>query len=198
MNNVRTSESHPIHVHWVDATSHGQPGKLGLTFASRKRGPGIVTNASWERSLDANLDRLRDHFQTSVLVSLMEDFEYQMLEIPSLFTEAEARGITVLRLPIVDTSTPKPEELEEVIALVQGIRRALSEGLNVVIHCRGGNGRTGTIAALVLTTYGHSPIRAIELTREAQPRAVENWRQHQYVESASGPLVEAVNSASGN
>jgi len=185
---ARTSESHPIEVFWVDQAAHGAPGRLGLTFAPGKKGEGLVTGATWDRDVATDLDRLRHHHGTDVLVSLMEDFEYSMLGIPDLFEEARARGIEVIRLPIVDTSVPKPSDLPAVRELVQRIRDALSAGRNVVIHCRGGQGRTGTIASLVLTTYGHEPQEAIRIVRGAQPRAVENPGQERYVVETAAVL----------
>lgn len=186
---VRTSESHPLEVFWVEASAHANQGKLGLTFAPGKRGDGLVTRARWERSLYADLDRLKDHHGADLLVSLMEEFEYDMLGIPTLFAEARQRGIRVHHLPIVDTSVPTAEQAAEVDELVGAIRQALSAGERVVVHCRGGQGRTGTIASIVLTTFGHEPQDAIRIVRDAQPRAVENARQQQYVREASQRLA---------
>lgn len=192
MTDVRTSVSHPIEVFWTPSESHGQPGRLGLTFAPGKRGEGLATGAVWQRDLGADLDRLSEHHEMDVLVSLMEDCEYESLDIPELFSEALARGIAVLRLPIADTSTPAAGDFDQLVALAQKIRISLSAGHNVVIHCRGGLGRSGTIAALVLTTYGHAASKAVELVREAQPAAVENHRQYDYVARTAEPLSRAL------
>ncbi len=194
---VRTSESHPIEVFWVEAGAHANQGKLGLTFAPGKRGEGMVTGALWERSLSADLDRLKDHHGTDVLVSLMEEFEYDMLGIPTLFAEARKRGIRVHHLPIVDTSVPTAEQANAVDELVGAIRQALSAGDRVVVHCRGGQGRTGTIASIILTAFGHEPQDAIRIVRDAQPRAVENLQQQQYVQEASRRLASSAVSRVG-
>lgn len=189
--NVRTSDSHPIEVFWVEGSAHSNQGRLGLTFAPGKCGDGPVTGARWERSLAADLDRLKYHHGADLLVSLMEEFEYDMLKIPALFEEARQRGIRAHHLPIVDTSIPTDQQAAAVDELVHAIRRALGAGENVVVHCRGGQGRTGTIASIVLSTYGHEPEDAIRIVREAQPRAVENARQQQYVREASRRLTAA-------
>lgn len=192
MNDTRTSQTHPIQVYWIANASHAQPGAIGLTFAPGKRGTGPLSGANWQRDLGTDLDRLSEHHEMDVLVSLMEDFEYELLGIPTLFTEALTRGISVLRLPIVDTRTPVPDDFERVVALVQKIRNSLAAGQNVVIHCRGGRGRSGTIAALVLTSYGHTADEAIAQVREAQPQAVENREQHAYVADTAAKLAQAL------
>lgn len=186
---VRTSESHPIEVFWVVSAAHGGSGRLGLTFAPGKRGSGLVTGARWERDLGADLDRLRHHHGADVLVSLMEGFEYDMLGVPTLLESARERGIRVHHLPIVDTSVPAAHQADEVDALIGAVRDSLAAGERVVVHCRGGQGRTGTIASIVLSTFGHAPDDAIRLVREAQPRAVENPTQQDYVREASSRLA---------
>ena len=187
---VKTSESHPIEVFWIQASAHGTPGRLGLTFAPGKRANSVLSSARWERALDADLQRLRDHHGADVLVSLMEPFEYDMLGIPELFERAEHLGIRVLRLPIVDVSAPTDAQAGDVDSLVRDVRAALKAGETVVIHCRGGRGRTGTIAAIVLTTFGHSASEAIAAVRQAQPGAVETWSQQEYVAVAARRLAE--------
>lgn len=179
---TRTSETHPIEVHWLDTAAHPGPGRIGLTFAPGKRGRAPVSGVEWQRDLAADLDRLREHHGVDLLLSLMEPFEYSQLEVPHLFTEARARGIEVVHLPIVDGRAPAPDQDEAVDELVSRARRAVAAGDDVVIHCRGGIGRTGTVAAMLLTTYGHDAAAAIATVRLVQPQAVESEEQQAYVE----------------
>lgn len=180
---VRTSTTHPLEVFWVAATAHGGSGRLGLTYAPGKCGRAPVSGFDWQRDLGLDLDRLRHHHGADLLVSLMEPFEYELLGIPTLFDEARARGIEVTHLPIVDTLAPTPEQEPAVHALIGRVRDALAEDRAVVIHCRGGQGRTGMLAAAVLATYGHDADSAIAIVRAVQPRAVESQVQQAYVEA---------------
>jgi ADP-ribosyl-[dinitrogen reductase] hydrolase len=54
-------------------------------------------------------------------------------------------------------------------------------GESIVVHCRGGPGRTGVIAARLLIELGESPQRALSRVRAARPGAVENREQEIYV-----------------
>lgn len=182
---VRTSTTDPIEVFWVDASAHGTAGRLGLTFAPGKRAAGLVFGGTWERDMALDLARLREHHGVDLLVSLMEAHEYEALGVPDLLERARERGMRVLHLPIADTKVPTLGQAGDVADLVQEIRGAMQLGKRVVVHCRGGLGRTGTIVALVVASYGHAPDRAIALVRDAQPAAIENERQEAYVAEAA-------------
>lgn len=54
--------------------------------------------------------------------------------------------------------------------LVERILRALERGNNVVVHCWGGLGRAGTIAASCLVARGCLPAKAIALVRSTRGR----------------------------
>jgi len=65
--------------------------------------------------------------------------------------------------------------------LVAWIRERLRGGDNVVVHCRGGLGRTGTIAACVLVARGVEPDEAMRLVRASRPGAIESEAQERFV-----------------
>lgn len=182
---TRTSITHPIDVLWIDPAAHAGSGRLGLSYAPGKRGRAPASGIEWDRDLTADLDRLTEHHHVDVLVSLMEPFEYAELGIPSLFEEARARGIEVVHLPIADGRAPEHHRAAAVEVLLESARNDLAGGRSVVIHCRGGQGRTGMMAAALLTTYGHGAESAIGLVRAVQPRAVESPVQREYVESVA-------------
>lgn len=175
---TRTSTTHPIRVDFIPAEVTGLPGRIGMTFAPGKRGPGIA--CTWARDVDTDLLRLRDVYGAHILVSLIEDHELELLGIPQLFEQAKALGITVLRLPIVDAGTPT--SMPAFTALVDDVLAAVRDGKTVIVHCRGGLGRTGLLAAACLVALGQTPATAIELVRRARPGAVETRGQERYVD----------------
>ena len=169
MTTTRTSGSNPINVSLIDAADHGMAGAIGVTFAPGK----VDLRRGWDRDLEADLTRLRSAFGIDVIVSLMEPWEYDHLGIADLATRAEALGMTVILFPIKDRNAPGTGTEDAFIKLIRDIIALATAGTNVLIHCRGGRGRSGTIASSVLVARGHAPdialakFRAARLTRTA-------------------------------
>ena len=175
--------TNPIYVDFLDPEDTGLSGRIGLTIA-----PGRRADGWWDRDLDTDLARLRDEYSCDLLVSLREDDEYRWLQIEDLFEKAPKLGISVLRFPIEDARPPREGEMPRFVELVGHILEAARAGQTVVIHCRGGLGRTGTVAAACLVALGHAPAEAIARVRAARPGAVETREQERWVEAYSGAI----------
>ena len=177
MLNARTSETDPIRVALLPRDLVDLPGRIGLTFAPGKKHRSIT--GEWCRDLDKDLDRLCQAYGAGVLVSLVEDSELEVLGIPELFERSEAHGMQVVRFPIPDGGVPG--SLEDFSQLVERILGTARAGRNVVIHCRGGLGRSGLVAAACLAALGAGAAEAIAAVRRVRLGTVENPRQERFV-----------------
>lgn len=182
---VRTSATDPLRVDWVTEGVAPGGGAIGVTFAPGKKSDGVVSPCRWERELASDLERLAEVHGCGVLVSLVEDAELERLGIPDLVARAAEHRIAVVRLPVRDQDVPRDEEAAPVIA--QAIAAARS-GQRVVIHCWGGRGRAGTLAAACLVALGRSPSDAIAATRRARPGAIEARVQERFVHAFCGSV----------
>ena len=87
-----------------------------------------------------------------------------------------------VRFPIVDGSVP--DESSNLIwknQLSPILINELKNGRKLFIHCRGGLGRTGLIAAKLLVELGLEPEQAISITRQVRKGAIENKSQERWV-----------------
>jgi protein-tyrosine phosphatase len=174
----RTSRTDPIRVDWFHDDPSG--GRIGITFAPGKKASSL-TGRSWDRDLSLDLNRLKRVEHADLLISLVEDHELGLLRIRGLVREAERRGLMVIRFPIPDMGIPA--DLDAVHHLASVITGLAHFGKRIVIHCRGGLGRAGTIAAACLVRMGTTPEEAIARVRAARPGAIENATQELFVRS---------------
>ena len=177
MKTIKTSESTPISVDFLTSELLQQPGQIGLTMAPGKQDE--ETNVLWNRNLQDDLKRLREHYGVERLVCLLAAEELNHLGIPNLLSEAQAYGITPEYLPLPDDGLP--ESLEAFLALVNKLINAVSSGETVLIHCKGGRGRTGMLAAACLVQLGFSPEDAISSVRQVRFGALTSATQRDFV-----------------
>ena len=84
-------------------------------------------------------------------------------------------------LPIIDVSTPDEGFERQWEVAGNELRMLLRSGRDVLVHCRGGLGRAGTIAARLLIELGMEPVTAIRQVRAVRPGAIETIEQEKYV-----------------
>lgn len=90
MPSVRTSLSHPLHIASLPVGARG--GRIGVTFAPGKK-QAVAMTGSWNRDLDLDLRTIRG-WGASTLVTLLEPFEFDELEIASLPERASTHVFT--------------------------------------------------------------------------------------------------------
>ena len=176
---MRTSHNHPLQI----ASVATQPnfGLIGITFCPGKKQATAVTGG-WDRDLGMDLDAI-EAFGTSALVTLIEQHEIESLDVIGIGYETLKRNMDWLHLPIRDVSIPW-QEFEAAWQLHgPGLRSRLRAGFNVVVHCKGGLGRAGMIAARLLVELGTNPDDAIKEVRHVRPGAIETSEQESYVRS---------------
>ena len=171
----RTSISHPIRVAELSVGN----GVLGLTFCPGKHGNSLF-GEPWARDLSLDLSAL-DAWGASALVTLMEPHEFDLLRVSDLGTMTERAGMDWIHLPIPDVSIPGQEFPWIWSNLTKSLQRRLKDGEKIILHCRGGLGRTGLVAGLLLLDMGWDTETAIKRIREVRPGAIETAEQEDFV-----------------
>jgi len=172
----RSSNTHPLQIAEL-AISGG--GSIGITFCPGKCGPSLFGH-TWERDLDADLDVIQ-RWGAQVIVTLVEAFELEALKVADLGERVQMRGMRWLHMPIVDVSVPSAAFERRWREEVPGVLATLEQGGKVLVHCKGGLGRAGMVAALLLVETGDRPEAAVRKVREVRRGAIETPAQEQYV-----------------
>lgn len=176
MDTIRTSINSPLRIDTIALP--GKRGQIGMTTCPGKKDRGYTVN--WDRDLETDLDVIAA-WGASAVVTLLEEFELEMLGIPSLPSLLQSRDIEWHHLPIRDVNIPDRSFEEKWIESGDRLRTILTYGGKILLHCRGGIGRTGTIAARLLVEFGFKPSDAVALVRQTRPGTIETKAQEQYV-----------------
>nr|WP_232023915.1 cyclin-dependent kinase inhibitor 3 family protein [Sulfurivermis fontis] len=183
---VRTSHTHPLQIAEVRASpSHG---RIGITFCPGKHDRFAHTGA-WERDLGLDLDVIAAWGARRVL-TLVESAELVELKVPQLGHEIRQRGIEWRHLPIADYSVPGAAFEQQWLTEGREIRTLLRNGQHVLVHCKGGLGRAGMIAARLLVELGMEPGEAIRSVRRVRKGAIETPAQLALVRRTT-PMADA-------
>lgn len=130
--------------------------------------------------LAEHLGRLR-RAGTAGLVTLVEDHELPALGLESMGETLASLGMRWWHLPIRNMDVPDVEFEARWTVAAPALHALIAEGLVVAVHCHGGLGRTGTVAARLLVEMGHAPTAAIARVREARPGAIETRGQERFI-----------------
>ena len=110
--------------------------------------------------LAGDLLRLRD-WGAECLVTLMEDHELAALGVTSIRSELQTLGMRWLHLPIRDMGVPDETFEASWQSIGPELHALIRDARSIALHCHGGHGRTGTIAARLLVELGSEPDDAI-------------------------------------
>ena len=115
--------------------------------------------------------------KVKIVVSLLPDNEKNKLGLDDLIWSKEE--VVYIQFPINDFSVPPKKKFNELKKLISFIKENLMLSKHVLIHCNGGKGRSGMIAALVLKAMKEKdPIKKV---REKVIGAIETEEQEIFV-----------------
>ena len=176
---IRTSRNNPLKIATV-AAGLLEDGLIGLTFAPGKQQPGGISGAH-RRDLATDLDVIA-RWNAAAVVCLVEQHELDQLGISNLGAEVRRRHMEWHHWPIRDYGVPDDTFNAAWPARSKKLRDLLDRGGRVLIHCKGGLGRTGMVAARLLKESFYSAADAIAAVRSVRPGSVETLEQERWVD----------------
>jgi protein-tyrosine phosphatase len=143
---------------------------LGITILPGRK--------DYSRNLDEDIKELKKQ-NIDVIIPLITEDELEKYGVPDLIKKYHDAGFEIKRLAINDQKTPAKQEVNEIINY---IAQKFIENKRVLIHCVGGLGRSGLIAACYLKSIGLNSEDAINSIRETRTvRAIETIEQENFV-----------------
>ncbi|MBB2496605.1 cyclin-dependent kinase inhibitor 3 family protein [Aquipseudomonas ullengensis] len=134
-----------------------------------------------ETSLDAALTTLQQAGATAV-ITLMPHSELAANGTAQIAEHCQALNLAWFHLPVADEQVPQEDFTRAWPAASQQILDRLQAGQAIAIHCKGGSGRTGLIAARLLIAAGLPRSEAIALVQALRPKAIQHPAHRGWIE----------------
>lgn len=123
----------------------------------------------------------------NIVVCLLTWYELEQLHMLDYPEILQSKGITFLHLPVLDGNIPTMNEMNPVI---KKLVYKLLIGKNILIHCRCGYGRAGTLAACILLHFNYDSNEAIALVRDRRHGAIQTKTQEIFINQYEKYLTE--------
>ena len=175
----RNSHSHPLEISAIQVAP--DMGRVGITICPGKHQADAMSG-SWARDLKTDLDAI-EHWGAVAVATLIETREMEALGVTSLGDGVTSRNMAWYHLPIPDVTAPNSDFEERWLIAGAELRDLLRAGFDVLVHCKGGLGRAGTIAAQLLIELGWSSKEAITEVRRVRPGAIETSDQERHLQT---------------
>lgn len=117
-----------------------------------------------------------------LVVSLTGQAEMDAVGVGTLGQTLADRRLPWVQMPIVDFGTPDEQGRKIWPDLGKRIHAILDGDGRVLIHCKGGRGRSGMLLLRVLIERGEDPQAALQRLRAVRPGAVETEEQFFWAE----------------
>ena len=153
-------------------------GKIFLTCFPGRNGEKI----SFEENIFLEELNNFSSLNSNTVVTLVEDNEIEKLCDKKFFVrKIYSHNLKWIHMPIVDLKSPDHKFMDKWQTTKVLLKNDLIEGKNTILHCMGGKGRSGTIAALLLIEFGEKHKEAIEIVREKRKGAIETKEQEDFI-----------------
>lgn len=120
------------------------------------------------------------------VITLMTVDEMARFEVDTLPIVCEQHDLLWFHLPIEDDKAPGVEYQQKWDRYKQEIHNILDQNGTLVIHCLGGSGRTGLMAAIILLERGIAFDGAISMVKGLRPKSLKKQLHVDYLNRTYG------------
>ncbi|WP_028022101.1 cyclin-dependent kinase inhibitor 3 family protein [Enterovibrio calviensis] len=131
-------------------------------------------------SLKESLEQLKAQGVTMIVTALSQE-EMAEKGVAELGEFAQAAGITWFQAKIEDDEAPNAEFIQSWQQCQSHLHDAIAKGEKVALHCMGGSGRTGLLAAHLLLERGWELDDIIREVQALRPGAFTKQPQIDYI-----------------
>ncbi len=153
-------------------------GILGMTCCPGK--PDI--DGKLNSCVAADLSQMKDWGADAVL-SLISQEEMSLYQLPDLGEQISIYGMQWFHHPFEDGGIPDEQFIKKWQTQRERLQAIVQNGGKVIVHCRGGKGRTGLICAQLMLESGCDFEQTVALIREKRPGALAKQAHLDYLKT---------------
>ena len=116
-------------------------------------------------------------WRPAIVLTMAEASELHAASAAGLGSRLSDSGIEWVHLPVRDFGGLSADTAAAWPGLAVRLHKELDAGKGVLVHCRGGQGRSGMIVLRLLVERGIAPKKALADLRRVRPGAVETAEQ---------------------
>ncbi|KAA6184538.1 protein phosphatase [Thiohalocapsa marina] len=162
-------------IHPYDVLPLTEGGKLLFTPCPGTKGVGLAESIEQLRQAGAD-----------AVISMTPSDEMAQLKVAGLPEAVVQSGMRWLHFPVEDDAAPGPAFEQAWVANRDAVMALVAQQGAIAIHCRGGSGRTGLMAALILRESGMDGERADTLVKVLRPKALTLPAHTDYLAACDG------------
>lgn len=125
---------------------------------------------------EADMAHLSD-WKPALVISMTTEAEMVAAGARNLEGDIREAGTRWIGVPVADFGVPGPAQAADWTRASAAARAALAGGGRVLVHCRGGCGRSGMAVLRLMVEAGEPPETALVRLRTLRPCAVETEAQ---------------------
>lgn len=163
-------DSHPFDILQLE-----QGGSLIFTPCPGTKGTDLATSVAQLKQAGAN-----------AVITLMPNKEMALFGVETLPEVCAQHGLTWFHLPIEDDAAPATEFLQSWVKYKQQANSILDKNGTIAIHCKGGSGRTGLMAAIILLERGIDFVQAVSMVKSLRPKSLKLQPHIEYLNRTYG------------
>ena len=179
--------TNPFPLTWVTSKNLSF-GSIALSQAPGKKIEKGRNGKKFDRNLAEDVKYIKENHGISTIICLLNKFELRTIGInlEDYKKYCETNKINLIIYPIVEMGVPEEDFGIFHNGIIKKIIEELSLEHNVLIHCRGGIGRAGTIACclILFLKMKESVIEAVRHLRTVRDkRCVESRKQYDFIKA---------------
>ena len=120
---------------------------------------------------------------TEAVLTFMTQEELQKNGLSHIGESIKANGMSWFHLPIADDEAPEAPFLEAWETAGPAVHRLIEQGKTIAVHCKGGSGRTGLVAAQILLERGEEIKPLMARIKKLRPNAFMHACHRDYLEN---------------